>query len=74
VQQWLTSMVWSAGSQTCETVITDIAGNIAGRQRHHLEPGKNTLRVSVLPLVSGQYFVSIRTQDGVQKTIAWIKE
>ncbi len=69
----VTALIYSAKNQLVYTVVTDNLGHRITSYNDRISEGNNQLKVPVLLLSRGMYYISISTEDGVQKTLKFIK-
>ncbi len=65
--------LYSATAQTAEAMIIDRSGRVMLRQGLTIQQGNNQVNISILPLSRGSYFLKLRTKDGVEKVMPFIK-
>jgi hypothetical protein len=63
----------SATMQTADAMVIDRVGRVVLNQRVNLQQGKNQVEIPVLPLSKGSYFLKLRTKDGVEKVMPFIR-
>jgi hypothetical protein len=66
--------IHSAKSQTVQATLLDIAGRNIGEYRGSLLEGDNNFRINTLLLARGSYMLQVKTEDGVQASLRFIKE
>jgi hypothetical protein len=64
----------SATSQSFESRILSTNGSLISTQQGLLNPGANKQPVSIPYLSQGLYLIQVRTQDGVSRTMKFMKE
>jgi hypothetical protein len=65
--------VYSATVQTADALVVDLSGRVMLSQSLTMQKGDNQVNISVLPLSQGAYFLKLRTKDGVEKVMPFIK-
>jgi hypothetical protein len=63
----------SAAAQNSDVTVFDLSGKMMLRQEIGLQAGSNQARVSLYMLPKGQYFLKMRTADGVEKIMPLLK-
>jgi hypothetical protein len=67
--------IWSAAGQQARATITDAAGRNYGAFASHLQKGSNSWPITLpLGVANGLYYLRIITDDGVTKTIPFMKD
>lgn len=74
VQQTATALIQSAGSQTAEVMLIDLSGKQLLSKSVALQMGGNQVQLPAGNLQKGLYFLLVRTQDGVQRSLRFVKE
>ncbi|WP_197428760.1 T9SS type A sorting domain-containing protein [Phnomibacter ginsenosidimutans] len=74
VQQTATALVQSAGSQLAEVMLIDLSGKQLLSKSVVLQMGINQILLPVDNLQKGLYIVLVRTRDGVQRSLRFVKE
>lgn len=65
--------LYSANAQSAEAMVIDRSGRVMLRQGLTIQQGNNQVNISILPLSRGSYFLKLRTKDGVEKVMPFIK-
>lgn len=74
VQQTATALIQSAGTQTAEVMLIDLSGKQLLSKSVALQMGGNQVQLPAGNLQKGLYFLLVRTQDGVQRSLRFVKE
>lgn len=65
--------VYSPTAQDAEAIVVDNLGRVLLRTRLAIPAGDNQVPLSVLPLSGGMYRLLLRTRDGVEKTLPFVR-
>lgn len=74
VQQTAVALVQSANNQSAEVMLIDLSGKQLLSKSVNLQTGGNQIQLLTGNLQKGLYFMLVRTQDAVQRTLRFVKE
>jgi hypothetical protein len=70
----VTPLIVSANNQPVRASITDALGRMIFTRQTQLQTGQNQWPINLPTLASGIYFIHVRTGDGVEGTLKFVKE
>ncbi len=70
----ITTLIYSAKNQGVQAYITDNQGRRISNFTGRLTEGNNRWKLSAAPLSRGMYYIFVQTDDGVAKTLKFIKD
>lgn len=74
VQQKAVALVQSANNQSAEVMLIDLSGKQLLSKSVSLQTGGNQIQLPTGNLQKGLYFMLVRTQDAVQRSLRFVKE
>ncbi|MES2649018.1 MAG: BNR-repeat neuraminidase N-terminal domain-containing protein [Bacteroidota bacterium] len=71
---YVTPLIYVATAQPAQAIITDASGKLLGSYQYRLMAGENKWPIAITNMAKGIYFLNIRTDDGQQTTLRFIKD